>query len=102
MLNGEDMIARCREKDAQRLRAKLSLLQEKLTETKAKADKRKVEVDGSLWTAYIFKHYTVRFSALRAKNKSPLLSRLLRHALGDLEARCKQGLCSSACKGLEE
>jgi len=42
MLNGEDMIARCREKDALRLKAKLVLLQEKLSETKARADKRKV------------------------------------------------------------
>ena len=42
MLNGEDMLVRCRDKDAKQLKAKLSQLQERLAETIQRAEKRKV------------------------------------------------------------
>ena len=45
MLNGEDMLVRCREKDAKQLQAKLDYLQDRLKETRHRAEKRKVLFD---------------------------------------------------------
>lgn len=42
LLNGEDMLARCREQDAVQLREDLKKLRQRLRDTKGKAERRKV------------------------------------------------------------
>ena len=42
LLNGEDMLARCREADTQQLREDLGRLRTRMYDTRSKADRRKV------------------------------------------------------------
>ena len=44
LLNGEDMLARCREQDAVQLREDLKKLRIRMRDTRGKAEKRKVGV----------------------------------------------------------
>jgi len=42
LLNGEDMLARCRERDTEQLREDLERLRTRMYDTRSKADRRKV------------------------------------------------------------